>query len=162
MNSVALIFFIVALSLLLIGRLRSYFRTGLKGELILIIGGIVIIIGGIIDNNWLMMGGFVIGNIGLIILATVESAKRKEIFRNTNLLDRLIGNVPIIKEKQFGPPVVRKDIGIATGVICLVLAFIRYEKLTEYNLHEITVIGLLALSGIFFIIFSIFRGTRQH
>ncbi len=162
MNSIFLTFVIIALPLLLIGRLRAYFRTGLKGELIVTIGGGLVIFGMIFDNNWLAMGGFVIGNIGLIILLTVESAKRKEIFRDANLLERIVGNVPVIKEKQFEPAVVRRNIGIPTGVICLVLAFILYDKLTKYNLYEITVISVLAFAGIFFIIFSIYRGTDQH
>ena len=161
MNHITSVFFVIFVCLLLIGRFRIYLRTGLKGELLITIGGTLLIFGFILDNILLEICGFIVLNIGLIVLTTIESAMRKDIFGQTTVLERLLGNVPIIKKSQYRMPVVRKDIGIYTGIVCLILSIVLYKKLTTYDILEITFIGILASSGIFFIVFSIFKGTPK-
>lgn len=161
MNHITSVFFVIFVSLLLIGRFRIYLRTGLKGELLITIGGTLLIFGFILDSIVMEICGFIVLNIGLIVLTTIESAMGKDIFGQTTVLERLFGNVPTIKKNQYRMPVVRKDIGIYTGVVCLILSIVLYKKLSTHGIYEITYIGIMVSAGIFFILFSIFRGTPR-
>jgi len=150
-------FFLTIVCLAIIGRLRTYIRTGMKGELLISIGGMILVLGGLIDNWLLGIGGFIIINVGLIILATIEHDMRKEIFRHTTLIERLTGNVPKITSGASFQMTYNKKMGIITGILCIVIALIYYKQQTASEVIETVFILLLAFTGIFFIVFSLLR-----
>lgn len=150
-------FFLTVVCLALIGRLRIYLRTGMKGELLIAIGGVILVLGVLIDNMFLGIGGFIIGNIGLIILATIEHDMRKEIYRQTTLIERLTGNVPKFRLGASSPRTYNRKMGIISGILCIVIALIYYKRQTTSQMIENVFILMLTFSGIFFIVYSLLK-----
>jgi hypothetical protein len=143
----------------LIGRLRIYFRTGLKGELVLVIGGIIFILGNIINSDLLIICGFLIANIGLIILVTIELGTRREIFRQVSFFDKLIGNVPTLDRVKI--PEIKKEFSISTGIFCLLISGILFSNMDNYDINKIVILGTLVFAGVFFIIFGIVKKNKN-
>ena len=143
--------FVLVLILLTFGRLRIYMRTGLKGELIATIGGVLVAIGMIINIDLPALGGRVVGSIGLMILATVENARRNEIFRGVSVWNRFVGNVAVSDKGQEGPPHARTNLTITTGVISIFMALIMYRNMPEHGPYDVAVPGLLGVAGIWFV-----------
>jgi len=151
--------FLTLCALFLIGTFRTYLRTELKGELLRTIGIVILLVSYLISDSILgMIIGFVIFNIGWIMLVTVENDKQREIFRQTTIIDRLIGNVPIMRHRKDFPDTYKKGVGILTGIICLLISFIFLKKLKTFEVGEITFIGILIMAGIFFIVYSLIKG----
>jgi hypothetical protein len=108
----------------LIAALRTFVRTGLKGELLRICGVVIFLFSYAISNIILGIVGFIIFNIGWIILVTIEHDKRKEIYRQTTFFYRLIGNVPLLREERIFPVAYKPIIGIITGICCILIAIV--------------------------------------
>jgi hypothetical protein len=145
------------LLLFMIAGIRIYLRTGLKGELIRATGIMLILIAILIDNTISAIIGFIIFNVGWIILVTFEHDMKKEMYRQSTLIERLTGNVPKMSSSPQIPRTYNKKVGIATGILCLFIAFIYYRKLASSDFVEIVFILILALGGIFFIGFSLLK-----
>ena len=140
--------------------IRVFLRTGLKGELVRTIGMLILLFFGMLENyQWGAIAGFVIFSIGWIILVTFENDKRNKIFRPLNYVDRLIGNVPkILPENENAVSMkYNKIIGVLSGIAFLLTALILYKRLTTFNVIETSVITIMALWGISFIIFYLFK-----
>lgn len=163
MNTYYIIFSVVAL-FLLIGRLRAYLRTGLKGDLIIVLGIIIFLSGFPIQNSsiGLILGavGFIVINVGLIILGTVERAKVKEIYVGTSIIDRLTGNLTTqYKDKKY-PLRVEKSITIKAGIFSIFLAIALYF----YEGKDITglvIDGILLFGGMAFLIIAFLLGDKK-
>jgi hypothetical protein len=139
--------------------IRIFLRSGLKGELIRTAGIILFLISYFIHNYLLAIAAFVIFNIGWLILATFENDARREIYKNTTVFNRLIGNIPKIIPRKAAPSTYDRTVGLLTGIICLLLAFILYKRIMPHESIQITFISVLAFGGIFFIVYSLFRRT---
>lgn len=141
----------------LIGTFRTYLRTGLKGEL-LRTTGILILLSSYFMSNFLgMIIGFIIFNIGWIMLVTVEHDKKREIFRQTKIIDRVIGNVPMMIDRKDFPRIYNKTLGVLTGVICLLISFLFIKRLDGFELERAVFIGILIFAGVFFVFFSLVK-----
>ncbi len=145
----------------LIGTLRTYLRTGLKGELLRTTGILISLLSYFMSKFILgIIIGFVIFNIGWIMLVTVEHDKEREIFRQTTIIDRLIGNVPIIRDRKDFARTYNKTLGVLTGVICLLISFLFIKKLEGFEIERMIFIGILIVAGVFFIVFSLVKGKN--
>jgi hypothetical protein len=143
--------------------IRIYSRTGLNAELVKIAGILILISSFSIDNSALAIIGFVVFNIGFIFEVTIENAFRKELFSQITFTDKLIGDVPRL---QYGRTATtkykyNKSIGLVTGLICLLLGLIYYQRLTKKEITDLIFPGLLAFAGIFFVAFSILQKEKK-
>lgn len=157
-DKVMLLIFSPALVWIMAARLRTYARTGLKGDLLVGIGSGVLVLSFAIANMLVAIIGFVAVNVGFAMLATVEYEKRREIFRQTSVWDRLIGNVPEIKPRD-GSDTVPSNASLATGLACIVLG-IAYLLRSKGNVVE-EVFGVVMIgAGVWFVAFHFF-GRRK-
>jgi len=149
------VLFLIIIFLLMIGRIRVFLRTGLKGEFLLVIGCIIFILGNIINSDLLIIAGFIVANIGLIILVSIELGAVREIFRQTSFFERLIGNIrPINRVKTIEA---KSKTLIPTGILCLLLSLILFSSMDNYEINRMIVFSVLAVGGIVFIIFGIVK-----
>ncbi|MEW6296037.1 MAG: hypothetical protein AB1467_07185 [Candidatus Diapherotrites archaeon] len=135
---------------------KIYLRTGLKGELIRAIGIILIMISYHVDDIILGIIGFVIFNVGWLILVTFEGEICKEIYGNVRIYDRIIGNFPqLLDEREVRAA--SKTIGIVSGVLCFISAFEFYKRLESSDIIDIVNIVILIMAGILFVTYFILK-----
>jgi hypothetical protein len=146
-------------SLLAMRGLRIYLRSGLKGEIVRTIGILIFIISSIIRNYQWQIVGLVVFNAGWIILVTLEDNTRKEIFRQSTMIERLTGNVPQILSESASATKHNRLIGVLTGICFLLIALTMYKGLSTVDTIEALSIVVLTVGGIFFIIFYLFKKT---
>jgi hypothetical protein len=156
------IIFVPICLFLAIGTFRTFLRAGLKGELIRTTGIVILIVGGFIDNIPMETIGFILFNIGWIILLSFEADKRREIYKQTTIFERLIGNVPLIKDRKGFPKTYKKETGIIVGVVCLLMSFSLINKIKTFDLVEIVYYGILVFAGIYFVVFSFLKGENEY
>lgn len=142
-------------SIFLFGTLKTFIRTGLRGELIRSIGIASFLISYLANNNVLLIISFIVFNIGWIILVTIELEKRKYVFSNTTIIDRLFGNVPNIRIVKFDYKNFNKTSGVASGVVCILIVVLAF--LNKWIISDIDAVfyGMIFFAGIFFIVFSL-------
>jgi hypothetical protein len=153
-------FFTVLCFLFFVRGIYAYLRSGLNGELIRSIGILIFIFGSLIDKTVLEVFGFIVFNIGWLILATYENQARKEIYRQTTVAERLLGKLPRKQNQSKSQTTYDKVIGIVTGIICLLTALTYYKRTNTIDITDVLFIGMLGFAGVFFIIFSIFKKTQ--
>jgi len=138
--------------------LKIYLRTNMKGELVRTIGILIFLIFYGVHNYQGEIAGFIIYCIGWLILYTFENDMRNTLYRQTNILDRLTGNMPKKSENVILMPMkYNKAIGILTGLICLLIALTKYRRLTVVGAIDIIFIGFLTMAGILFIFYNLFK-----
>lgn len=135
------------------GRFRAFLRAGLKADLIKAVGVLILVIAAVSNSHYVLMTGFVIFSIGWIMSATFEHDKMMEIYKGATIIDRFIGNVPIIKDrKDFRPHKTYKKVsGVVVGLVCLLLAFIQIYVNNTFDIF----VGMLGVSGVIIILFSL-------
>lgn len=161
-NVINLILVVICCSFLFLRGVRIFFRTGLKGELVRTIGILIFLIFYIMDNYKGQVAGFVIFSIGWLVLVTFENEIRREMYRQTSIIERLTGNMPKIQPENVISSKYNKTIGILTGIVCLLIAMTMYKRLMTAGVIEIIFIGVLAMGGILFITFNLFKKSGQH
>ena len=135
------------------GRFRAFLRAGLKADLIKAIGVSILVIAAVSNSHYVLMAGFIIFSIGWTISSTFEHDKMMEIYREVTIIDRLIGNVPITKDrKDFRfPKTYKKVSGVVAGLVCLLLTFIQIYVFNTVDMF----VGMLGVSGVIIILFSL-------
>ena len=139
----------------------AFQRSGLNGELIRAIGILIFIFGYFIDNTVLEVIGFIVFNVGWLILATYENQARKEIYRQTSVIDRLLGKFPKKQNQAKSQTAYDKLIGVVTGIMCLLSALTYYKRTASLDIADVLFIGMLGFAGIFFVIFSLFKKIQE-
>jgi hypothetical protein len=163
MSAYYLIFSLLAL-FILISRIRAYLRTRLVGDLVIALGVGIFLLGLPFQDNLIgtLLGasGFITLNIGLIILATIERTKVKNIYASTSIIDRLTGNLPTqYKDKKYVIKV-EKGITLKAGVFSIILAIALYLYGNK-DISNLVVDGILFFGGIFFLIVAYIFGNKK-
>ncbi|MCL5276394.1 MAG: hypothetical protein M1517_01210 [Deltaproteobacteria bacterium] len=163
-DNIYLFIFGILLFLMLLGRVRAYVRTGLVGDLVAVLGGGIIIISAFFKSNSVqtLLGaiGLIIGNIGLMILATIERAKVKEIYAGTSFIDKITGNLPTqFKDKKY-PIKVERGITLKVGMFSIILSIALYFYGSK-DISDLVIDGILFFGGIIFLITAYTWGNKK-
>jgi hypothetical protein len=133
--------------------IRIYSRTGLKGELLIAVAGFVFVLAYQANDMTLGIIGYIIINIGMVILFKTEKIKWKAVFGPLNYYGRLVGNVPqILNEKESRNAY--KVTGIISGILCLLMALEFYRRLKVNNIGELLDTNISGLVEIGFFILA--------
>lgn len=144
--------------------IRIYSRTGLKGELLVAVAGFIFALSYQANDMPLAIIGYIILNIGMLILYKVEKIKWKAIFGKLTYLDKVVGNTPhFLNEKESRTTY--KVTGVISGIFCFLMAFEIYRKVTptdignllEKNLISSVEIGTFILAGTLLIGYYLFK-----
>jgi hypothetical protein len=173
------IFLVFSIILFLISSVlfRIFFRTYLKGALLLSVGGILGGINSLIfflnlkkilisseffyENKSLLSIrsilseiSFLIDIIGILMLVTIESGRLNAALRGVPFLKKITGNVPKLSIKEKYKPILKRWQGFLFGIILIIIggAIIIYPT-TPYEIKENLAIIIL---GVGLIIFSCF------
>ena len=150
-------FIIMFLCLLIsIRGVRIYLRTGLKGELIGGLGISILMLAYFGEDIILVIIGFVISNVGWLILFTYENELCREIYGKATIYERIIGDVPIILNENESRTAFKLT-GVLSGLICFLAAFELYKKPKTNDIVALVEIGVLILAGILFIFYYLFK-----
>jgi len=121
---------------------------------------VIIVIAYIVNSYILAIISVIIFHVGWIILGTFEYGIRREIYYRTTFVERLVGDIPQIIDRKAFPTIYPKTIGIITGIMCFLTAFISYARLKTFSTTDMVFMGILLFWGIFFIIFSLLRNNK--
>ncbi len=144
--------------------IRIYSRTGLKGELLIGVAGFIFVLAFQTNDIALGIVGYVIINIGMLILYRSEKQKWKAIFGKLTYYDKLVGNTPhILNEKESRTTY--KVTGVISGILCLAMAFEFYRRIEinaaggslGQNFVGLAAIGVFILTGILLIGYYLFK-----
>ncbi len=152
---IALIPFLVIVTF---GRFRAFLRAGLKSDLIKAVGVSILVIAAVSNSHYVLMTGFIIFSIGWIMSVTFEHDKMMEIYKGTTIIDRFIGNVPIMKDrKDFRfPKTYKKVSSVVVGLVCLLLTFIQIYVNHTFDMFVV----MLGVSGVIIILFSLLSKNK--
>lgn len=158
------IFITVVGILVSIRGIRIYSRTGLKGELLIAVAGFIFALAYQANDVPLGIVGYVLINIGMVILYKSEKIKWKAILGPLTYYNKLVGNVPhTLNEPESRTTY--KVTGVISGILCLLMAFEFFRRLNindigellEKDLVGLVVIGILILSGLLLIGYYSFK-----
>jgi hypothetical protein len=157
--------FSLILILCSISYVRIYIRTNQKGILFLIIGSFIGSLGFFLPaysfSILFLCISYILITLGLILQGTLESGTVKYIKNNTTFYQRLLGDVPIIKD-NIKPQFNKKQtilIGIITIGLGFSFAFIKIFFNQENYIFDI--ICMAIFSGILLIAAAIIWGNRN-
>jgi len=135
--------------------IRVYLRTGLKGDLIRSLGIFIFMLSYYVDDIILGIIGFVIFNVGWMILVTFEGELSKEVYGQVTIYKRIIGDFPQILDDKASRNTY-KVMGVTSGVLCLLTAFEFYRQ-KRNDIIELVEIGVLIFAGILFISYYLLK-----
>lgn len=149
----------LALGLLLIGRVRSYLRTGLRGELLVVVGIASLLLSFVARNFIISLVGIALINVGILILTTLELEERRIAFRDTNAWERIIGNISASRDQQSNRRRTA-DLSVPVGIASVILGAIKFYQ-AQSDWTELVVSGALAVGGIWVLISWVLTKIRH-
>jgi len=151
---------IIGCFLIIIRGVRIYPRTGIKGELIIALSGFILLLSYYAGDAILGIIGFVIFNVGLLILYTFESHIEREIHGQLPIYKRIIGDFPQLLDEKASRKAFRV-MGVTSGILSLLTAFEFYRRFKTKNIVELVdvktfylvEIGIFIFGGILLILY---------
>ncbi|OGP68991.1 MAG: hypothetical protein A2W27_04150 [Deltaproteobacteria bacterium RBG_16_44_11] len=111
---------------------RMYFRTRLKGYLLIFLGSTLALVGAVLDliipnadifDQTLGIPGIILFVIGLIFISTFESGAVQNALSGHSIDNIMLGNISSLEKKKY-PPTLKRNSGIIAGFLIIIYGIV--------------------------------------